>query len=207
MDFKYHLETAWNTTLKHIAMLLIMTLIMLIVSGLTLGILTPVVFAGYIRAIIQMMRDGREPRIEDLFSQMKLFLPLLAFSIVTIIATLVGFSLFILPGLAIVVALTFGCLYMLPLMVDRRMDLINAIKTSWDMAFRESVADHFVVVILYIGLVSIGTSVFVGILFTLPFATVFLVSAYLEKTRGMQYGAGPVPSPPSEAGTQPPPAP
>lgn len=203
MDFKYHLETAWNTTLKHIVMLVIMTLLVMVVSFFTLGILGPVVFAGYIQAIILMMRDGREPRIDDLFSQMRLFLPLFVFFILTTIASLIGFSLFVLPGLAIMVALTFGCIYMLPLMTDQGMDIVSAVKTSWDMAFKDSVADHIVVVILYIGLVSIGSSVFVGVLFTMPFATVFLVSAYLEKIKARQSEAGsstPPPQPESQAG-------
>ncbi len=183
MDFKFHLENAWNVMLKHIVTLLIMTLILLVVSIFTLGVLGPVVFAGYMQAIIQMLRDGREPRIDDLFSQMRLFLPLFSFFIVSAIAITVGFILFVLPGLAIIVAVSFGCIYMLPLMTDQRMDIIAAIKTSWDMAVKESVAEHLVVVILYIGLVSIGGSVFIGLLFTLPFATVFLASAYLEKTK------------------------
>lgn len=181
MDFKKHLETAWYTTLQHITMLVLMTLVALAVSCLSLGILTPVVMAGFTQAIVQMMRDGREPRIEDLFSQMGLFLPLFGFSIVVFIAVVVGFFLLVLPGLAVVFAVTFGCLYMLPLMTDRKLDLVKAIKTSWKMAFDESIADHIVVVILFIGLISIGTSIFVGILLTQPFATVFLISVYLEK--------------------------
>lgn len=184
MDFKKHLEAAWNTTLQHIAMLILMTLVSLAVSCLTVGILFPVVMAGFTHAIIRLLRDGREPRIEDLFSQMGLFLPLCGFSVVVFIAVVVGFFLLILPGLAVIFAVTFGCLYMLPLMTDRQMNLIEAIKTSWKMAFDDGIADHIVVVILFIGLLSIGTSIFVGILLTQPFAFVFLVSVYLEKTNG-----------------------
>ncbi len=181
MDFKKHLEASWSTTLQHLAMLILMTLVALVISCLTLGILFPVVMAGFTHAIIQLMRDGRDPRIEDLFSQMKLFLPLFGFSVVVFIAVVVGFFLLVLPGLAVVFAVTFGCLYMGPLMTVRNLDLIDAIKSSWKMAFDDSIADHIVVVILFIGLISIGTSVFVGILLTQPFATVFLISVYLER--------------------------
>jgi len=181
MDFKKHLEAAWNTTLQHIAVLILMTLVSLVASCLSVGILFPVVMAGFTHSIIQMMRDGRDPRLEDLFSQMKLFLPLLGFSVVVFTAVVVGFFLLVLPGLAVVFAVTFGCLYMLPLMTDRNMDLVEAIKASWKMASDDSIADHIVVVILFLGLISIGTSVFVGILLTQPFATVFLISVYLEK--------------------------
>ena len=182
MDFRKHLEVAWNTTLRHIALLILMTVVSLVVSALTAGILFPVVMAGFTHSIIRLMRDGREPRIEDLFSQMGLFLPLCGFSIVVFIAVVVGFFLLVLPGLAVVFAVTFGCLYLLPLMTDRKLNLVDAVKTSWKMAFDDSIADHIVAVILFMGLLSIGTSVFVGIVLTQPFAFVFLISVYLEKT-------------------------
>lgn len=181
MDFKKHLETAWNTMLEHIVMLILMSLVTLVASSFTLGILAPVMIAGFTQAIIQLMRDGRQPRIDDLFSQMRLFLPLLGFSIVVFVATLTGLFVFVLPGLAVVFAVAFGCLYMIPLVTDKKMGLIDAIKSSWMMAFDGNVADHIVVVILFIGLIAIGSSVFIGILLTLPFATVFLISVYLEK--------------------------
>jgi len=201
MDFKMHLETAWNMTLKHIVILVLMTLVTLVVSFLTLGFLAPVVMAGYVQSVILLMRDGREPKMEDLFSQMRLFLPLLGFSIAVFIATMVGFMLFVLPGLAILLAITFGCLYMIPLMTDRRMTIVDAIKTSWKMAWDEGVADHIVVVILFVGLVAVGSSVFVGTLFTQPFATVFLVSVFLEKTSAADSVVSSTPpSPPADNG-------
>jgi hypothetical protein len=180
MDFKKHLEIAWNTTLEHIVMLILMTLVMLLISFFSIGILAPVVMAGFTQAVIELMRNGREPRMGDLFSQMKLFLPLLGFSFVVFLATLVGLFLFVLPGFAVILVVTFGCLYMIPLMTDKKMGLIDAIKSSWKAAIGDSVADHIVVVILYIGLIASGSSIFIGTLLTLPFATVFLISVYLE---------------------------
>ena len=178
MDFKKHLEAAWNMTLKHIVVLTLMTAISLPTSA----ILGPAIMAGFIQSLILMVREGRAPRVEDLFSQMRLFLPLLAFAFVVVIAIMLGTMFFILPGLAITLAVTFGCLYVLPLMTDRKLGIVDAVKTSWRMALQESVADHVVVVILFVGLMAVGGSVFIGILFTQPFAMVFLVSIYLEKT-------------------------
>jgi hypothetical protein len=198
MDFKKHLELAWNMTLKHLVILILMTVVSLAVGFFTLGILAPVVMAGFIQSIILMMRESREPRMEDLFSQMRLFLPLLGFSIIVCIAMLVGFLLFVLPGLAILLAVTFGCLYVLPLMTDRRMGLIDAVKTSWNMAVQDSVADHIVTVILFMGLMAVGSSVFIGILFTQPFATVFLVSVYLERISAVPATGTRTPPPPPE---------
>jgi hypothetical protein len=200
MDFKKHLETAWNMTLKHIVVLILMTVVSLAVGILTAGVLGPVVMAGFIQSIIRMMREGRAPRVEDLFSQMRLFLPLLGFSIVVCIAVGIGMMLFILPGLAIVMAVTFGCLYVLPLMSDRRMGLVDAVKTSWQMALQKNVADHIVVVILFVGLMAVGGSIFIGILFTQPFALVFLVSVYLERIDASPVPGAQPPFPPEGMG-------
>jgi len=197
MDFKKHLENAWNITLKYLASLILITLVMLAISFVTVGILAPVMMAGYMQAIIRLVRDGREPRIQDLFSQMGLFLPLLAFSIVVFIAMLIGFTMLVLPSLIIALAVTFACLYMLPLMTDKQMGLLDAVRTSWQMAVQENVADHVVVVILFIGLMEIGSSVFfIGTLFTQPFATVFVISIYLERAGTGAGSPAKAPTPP-----------
>jgi hypothetical protein len=198
MDFKKHLEKAWDITLKNLVMLILMTLVMMVVSIVTLGILAPVIMAGYLQAIIQLIRSGREPRMEDLFSQMRLFLPLLAFSVIVIIVILIGFAMIVLPGFLVVLAVAFGCLYMLPLMTDKQMGLIDALKTSWQMAVKKSIADHIVVVILFFGLMAIGSSVFIGTLFTQPFASVFLISIYLERVENVTDPATTPPPPPPE---------
>jgi hypothetical protein len=201
MDFKKHLETAWNLLLKHIVPLVLMTLVMFVLGGVTLGILAPVMMAGYFHAIILMLRTGREPTVGDLFSQMHLFLPLLVFGIVVGVVAMIGFSLLFLPGLAVIVAVAFGCLYMLPLMTENNMGLIDAIKASWQMAMQDSVADHVVVVILFVGLTSIGSSlVFIGSLFTQPFASIFILSVFLERAGALNHAATAPPPPPGEAG-------
>lgn len=193
MDFKKHLETAWHMSLKHIVPLILMTLVMFILSIVTMGILAPVMMAGYMQSIVQLLRSGREPLIGDLFTEMRLFLPLLGFSIVAGIVILIGFTLLFLPGVVVALFITFACIYMIPLMTDRRMALMDAVKKSWDLAVKGNISDHIVVVILFIGLIGIGNLVFVGFLFTQPFATVFLISVYLER---MQQGAAAAPVPP-----------
>lgn len=185
MDFKKHLETAWRLTLKHIVPLILMTLVVTVISIVTLGVLSLVVLAGYCQAILMMIRDGREPRIQDLFSQMHLFLPLLVFYILVLIAVALGFSLLFLPGIAVACGVVFACLYMLPLMTDQKLGLMEALKRSWQMAVRGNVADHVVVVILFLGFLAIGTSVFLGTLFTQPFASVFILSVYRERMPGI----------------------
>ena len=186
MDFKWHIETAWKLTLSNIVSLILMTLVMTLVSGLTIGILGPVTMAGYIHSVLLMLREGREPKIQDIFSQMHLFFPLLGFGVVAFIVIIIGFLMLFLPGFLMVVAITFCCLYMLPLMTDKGLGVVDAVRESYRMAVKSQILDHVVVVVLYMGIIALGGSVFVGFLFACPLANVFLASVYNEKT-------GPVP--------------
>jgi 4-hydroxybenzoate polyprenyltransferase len=190
MDFKRHIETAWNLTLGNIVALIIMTLVMVAVSSLTLGIMAPVTMAGYTQSLLQLIRNQREPRVQDLFSHMNLFLPLLGFGLAIFVATSIGFMLLFLPGIIIVAAILFSCIYVLPLMTDKQMGLVDAIKESYAMARRADLVDHVVVVIIFTAISMIGGTVFIGVLFTQPLATLFLLSTYEENIGG---GAAPMP--------------
>ncbi len=184
MDFKDYLERSWKLTLQYIVPLLISTLVMAAASFITFGILFPALYAGYMQSILLMIRSGREPKIQDLFSELKLFLPLIGFGIVVFIVLLIGFSLFVLPGILISFALVFGCLYMLPLMTDQKMDIISALKESFGIVTdRDKMLDHFVVALLVMGISTIGGSVFIGWLFTQPLATVLLMLVYEQEVR------------------------
>jgi hypothetical protein len=170
-------------TLKFIAPLIFMTLVMFLLWFFTIGILAPVTMAGYMHSILLMVRDSREPKIQDLFSQMKLFLPLLGFSILVFIATMIGFMLLVLPGIVISLVISFCCLYMLPLMTDKDLGLFDAIKESYTMITQGVFIDQIVVLILFLGISAAGSAVFIGSLFTQPLATIFLLSVYEEKIK------------------------
>jgi uncharacterized membrane protein len=181
INFKDSLETAWKLTLKNIASLIITTLVMFVACFLTLGILSFVMIAGYMQSILLMLRDGREPKVQDLFSQMKLFFPLLGFGVMVFILALIGFLLFVLPGVAVVLAVSYCCLFMLPLMTDKNLGLIKAVKASYSIVMQDNMTDMIAVFLIYVGLLAIGSSVFIGFLFTQPFATVFLLLVYEGK--------------------------
>ena len=183
MDFKRHIETAWSITLGNVVSLILMTLVMVAVSSLTLGILAPVTMAGYTQSLLQLVRNGREPKVQDLFIHMNLFLPLLGFGIVVFVATAIGFMLLFLPGIIIVVAVTYCCIYMLPLMTDKNMGIVDAVKESYAMGRRGDLVDHVVVVIIFMAITVIGGTVVFGVLFTQPLATLFLLSTYEEKNK------------------------
>ena len=181
MNFKLLIEKSFNLTLENIVALILLTLLLLAVSALSLGLLAPVASAGYLHALIRMVREGREPKMQDIFSQMRLFLPLLGFGILVMIVILIGYALLVLPGIILAGLITYVCLYMLPLMTDRRLSLIDAIKESYRMSTTGNLVDNIIVAILFIGVVTIGGSTLIGTLLTQPFASVFLAVVYEEK--------------------------
>jgi hypothetical protein len=182
MDFKRHFERTWKITLEFIAPLILMTVVMALACLVTLGILTPVLMAGYFQSILLMLRERRVPKIQDLFSRMNLFFPLLGFSVVVLLAMFIGFIFLVLPGILVALAASYLCLYMLPLMTDKGLTLTEAVKESYRMTIRGNVGDQVVVFILFIGISALGGSVFIAWLFTQPLASVFLMSVYDEMT-------------------------
>ena len=178
MDFKGLLEQSWKSFTEFLPALLINTIVLLIVSFFTLGILYPVCLAGYTQSVLLAIRDKRKPEVGDLFSHMNLFLPLFGFSIVAGIIIFIGFLVMVVPGFIAAIALCFFCLYMLPLMTDKGMGLIEAVKESSRTALEDPVVEHVAVVAIYLGLNAIGQVVPFGIIFTLPIATLFILYVF-----------------------------
>ncbi len=183
MDLQKHLEKGWKNTLDFIGPVLLVTFVLIVVSVFSFGLLAPVTTAGYFQSLLRAGREGRTPEVKDIFSEMSLFLPLLLFGIVAFFAVTLGFILLVLPGLAIAVLLTFACLYMLPLMTDQKLGLIDALKESWAMAVLDPIGDHIIMVIVYLAILSIGGSLPFVILFAQPLATFILLSFYEERRK------------------------
>ena len=177
MDFKTHLETAWRLFISHIVSLVILTLVFLAACVITLGVLAPVASAGYFHSILRLVRESRDPKPQDVFSHLRLFPPLFAFGVVVFVLVMIGMLLLILPGILFSLAVSFFCLYMLPLMTDKELGLFDAIRESFKAATARP-AEQMVVFLIFAGISAIGGSFFIGALFTQPFATLFLMSVY-----------------------------
>ncbi len=181
MDFKKLIVQSWNNTLSFIGPVLLITLVQLVVSVLSFGILAPVTMAGYVQSLLRVTREGRKPEIGDLFSQMRLFLPLFLFFSLVVLVTVIGFTLLILPGFMVICFVAFGSFYLIPLMTDKGLGLFDALKTAWDHAVSPPVTDHIIVAVIYVVIMSLGSSLPFAFLVTQPMATFILVGAYMEK--------------------------
>ncbi len=178
MDIKYHIETAWEKCIGNVLPLILLTLVVFAVSFATFGILAPTAFAGYTHSLLQLLRYNRAPRVQDVFSQLRLFIPLFLFSLAVLAAGMIGLALLVVPGIIVVIAVSYICLYMLPLMIDQGLGLIEAVKKSAAMVTGIHLTDHVIVFILFFALTAIGGSSFIGFLLLQPFATMFWLSVY-----------------------------
>ena len=183
MNLKSHLEQGWNSFLRFIGPALLVTFVLFVVIIFSLGILAPVTTAGYFQSLLQAQRDGRTPEVKDLFAHMSLFLPLFVFGLASFCIIMVGFMLLFLPGVGAAVFITFACLYLLPLMTDKKMGLIDGIKQSWQLAIADPIGDHVIITIVYIAILSIGGSIPFAILLAQPLATFILLSFFDERTK------------------------
>ncbi|MDD3815274.1 MAG: hypothetical protein PHZ02_11605 [Desulfocapsaceae bacterium] len=199
MDFKEHIETAWQNTLKFIGPVLILTLVQIVVSVFSFGIMAPVTMAGYMQSLLRVLREGREPEVKDLFSEMRLFLPLALFSFVVMVALIIGFTMLILPGILMTGCLIFGTIYMIPLMTDKKLGIMEAVKESWAMATRDPWTDQIILTLLYLIIVSLGGSVIVAVFFTQPLSTFLVLSVYEARLQKQISFTSPVAPPPPPA--------
>ncbi len=188
MDFKDLIVRSWQNTLNHIGPLLLITLVQLVLIIVTFGILAPVTTAGYVNSLLQVVRDDRKPEVGDLFSQMRLFFPLFLLSILAAVVAFIGFTLLVLPGFAVLAFIAFAAFYLLPYMVDQKLGLFDALKASWQAAMQEPVGEHIIVVIIYVAIMSLGSSLWFAFLITQPMATFIMVEAYNQRVLGNKSG-------------------
>jgi len=182
MDFKELIVSSWQKMVDHIGPVLLITFIQLILIIITFGILAPVTTAGYIYSLMRVVDENRPPELGDLFSQMRLFLPLLVFSGLALLAVGIGFFLLVLPGFAVIAFISFAAFYLLPYMVEEKLGLIEALKASWNLAIKPPLSDQVIVVIIYIAIMSLGSSLPFAFLVTQPMATFIMVLAYRNRT-------------------------
>jgi hypothetical protein len=186
MNFREHFEESWQVFTEFFVPILMNTLAFLGLSLISVGILTPVLSAGYMQSLLLALREKRAPNIKDLISRIDLFFPLLAFTFLFFMAVSIGFMLLILPGIVALLSGIFFFLYLLPLMTDQKMGLIEAAKESSRMALEEPVNEHLAVVVFFIAFSSLGSASVFGSILTLAFSSLFILSVYeyrRKKTR------------------------
>lgn len=181
MNFNQHFETGWRKTVEFLGPIVLLTLVQVVVTFATIGFLGPVTMAGYMKSLMKALRQGRVPEVGDLFSEMSLFIQLTACALVIGLATFIGFIFLVLPGIAIILAVLFGFLYTIPLMIDSGLPILEAVKKSWNLSIEKPITDQVIVSVIFVAITCIGSSIPLVFLFSQPMATFFILSVYEQR--------------------------
>lgn len=171
LDVGLAFKGGWNAFTADIVALIVGTLIAAALSIVTLGILAGPLFAGLYSMVAGRVRDGRPAEIGDVFSCMDRFWDFLVAAFVLVV--LIGLaSLTIVGGILLATI----WMYVIPLMVDRKLGVYDAMATSYRLVRENGFWEHLALMVVLIGLSAVARNVF-AILVT-PFTIATVSAAY-----------------------------
>jgi hypothetical protein len=143
MNFQAYLEDTFRIIKEEPVILILGGLVVQLLTMLTMGILAGPFLGGYFLLIIYYLRENRKPTFNDIFSGLQQFGNLLPYFLVLLLIFL-GLMLLVLPGLLFAT----WWLYVLPLMVDRKMPFLEAMRLSRSTVNEKGFLMHFVFLLL-----------------------------------------------------------
>ncbi len=181
----YYLKAGWELFKQNAAGFIgfsVVALIVLLALNAKAGlgqvlayIIGPPLYAGFLIVAMKLLQN-QLTQVNDFTSGFKFILPLVLYSVVSSIFISVGFVLFIVPGLYLLV----GYLFTTWLIVDRGLDFWQAMELS-----RKTVHKHWFEVFcffLLLGLINLGGLLLLGfgLLVTVPWTLCALTIAYKD---------------------------
>ncbi len=143
------------------------------IFSLLMWVVNSIIAMGIINICLEFV-DGKKPNLKDIFYTKKLFNFILA-SIIRSVIIIVGFILFIIPGIIFSIKLQ----YSEYLIVDKQLDAVSSIKKSWEMT--KGIKWNLFLFAILLGLINVlGILAFlVGLLITVPLT--FVANAYVYR--------------------------
>lgn len=181
----------WNKVKEHMELLLFATLSILATGGLIGGIseykqsinisifwIIGAIFLVIIRIgynkILLRIHDGENPKFTDIFKEYKTFWKYFAVSILFQLIVLLGLIFFIIPGIILLVRLSFSLL----IVIDTKIGPITAMKESRAIT-KDSFLKLFFFWIIIVFINFIGLMIFgIGLLITIPMTTLAVIHVY-----------------------------
>jgi uncharacterized membrane protein len=166
------LRETWGVFQKNALTFVIAALIAAFLSGITIGLLTGPLFVGFVD-LVRRARRGEAVQMGEVFGRFDSFGSSLVATILIGIAVIVGSCLLVVPGLLAALFSAFS----LHVIAYQRASAIDAIKRSVQI-----VRDNFLITLVLFLLVSVlqtlGGSVVLGVLLTLPLGMIAVTVAY-----------------------------
>jgi hypothetical protein len=202
MNFQAYIEDTYRIVKEEPIILILGGLIVQLLTVFSLGILAGPFMGGYTFLVILYLRDKKKPSFNDIFSGLQQFTHLFPYFLVLLLI-FIGFMLLILPGLLFAT----WWIYVLPLMVDRKMSFSNAMRLSMNKVNEKGFLMHLVFVLL-ISIIPIMLidliSTIIPFLFLLkillpPLQVGCLASLYIDQFKLEETTAGPAANDDSKA--------
>jgi len=171
LDVGLAFKGGWNTFTADIVPLLIGGIIACILSIVTLGILAGPLFAGLYKMVADRVRDGHKATVGDVFGCMDRFWDFLVAAFVLVV--LIGLaSLTIVGG----VLLATIWMYVIPLMVDRRLGVYDAMAASYHLVRDNGFWEHLALTVMLIALNAVADGPLA--ILAVPFTIATITAAY-----------------------------
>jgi len=179
MDVGKYLSESWNITLKNMVVMVVASLIAMLFSLVTIGILSVPLWVG-VTAMYIAAKKGKKPEIPHVFNHLSRTLPLLGAGLLLLVVVSAG-MLLIVPGLIFAA----WWMYTFPLIAFKGMKVFEAMRKSREIVRAKGTWMHvlFLVIVWIIG--AVGAVVFrIGWILTMPIAVGALAMAYMDECTG-----------------------
>jgi len=143
MNFQAYLENTIRIIKEEPVILILGGLLVQLLTVFSMGILAGPLAGGYTLLVILYLRENRKPVFKDIFSGLQQFVELFPYFLVLLLIFF-GFMLLILPGLIFAT----WWIYVLPLMVDRKMSFTDAMRLSRSKVNETGFLMHLVFLLL-----------------------------------------------------------
>jgi hypothetical protein len=176
MNPLFHLGNAWKILIRAPFLFIGGSLLISALVVVSFGILIGPLYGAYMEAMIRLQRDDRQPRLKDLFTGLTRFRQLFPMFFLALL-TIVGFMLFVIPGLLILTM----WVYTLPLMAINRLSLVPAMNEGAAKVKEKGFLKHLAFLLLII----LAPNILINVLGS---ETSFLKALYLVFVPPFQFG-------------------
>jgi hypothetical protein len=184
LDLGRCLNDAMDVYRRNFVVFLVAAVLFHVLSFSSLFVLAGPLWGGAIIMSLKAMRD-REHKVElgDFFAAFNRFGPLVGLFFLTAIPILIGYALFIVPGVLL------SALWLFPtyLVVDQNMGVLESLSTSWRIVIKRGLWINVACAFILFAL-TLGSSVFpyIGVIIGLvlmPFVWLINTSAYVQEVK------------------------
>ena len=157
---------SWEELKKNALTHVLASVVVILLGGLTLGLLFPALAIGHIR-IVEKSRRGEAVSVGDVFSGMDVIITSLVTGLVMAIGITIGFFLLVLPGVALLVLWFFA----LHLIAYQHASVSASLGGSYDLV-KANFLNVLLLVVAVAVLNAIGSIAIIATLVTLPLTVI-----------------------------------